>query len=557
MNPSEPVSFNQSPLAGRLAELAAELAETPVLEHFRQTPDRVRLFSREAAGWHLDFSRHLLNQEALDTLLALAEKADIAGARQALFSGQPINHTEGRAVLHTLLRCSRPEPSLKQEQEAVRDCLGSMETWVDKVHGGEHCGYSGETITDVVNLGIGGSDLGPRMVVEALAPWADTSTRVHFVANIDPVELAQTLAPLDPARTLFIVCSKSLKTEETLHNAQVARRWLVDSGAPDSAVSLHYLAVSTHLAAARDFGIPAENILPMWDWVGGRYSLWSAVGWSIAFAVGMGTFRELLAGAEAMDWHFREAPAADNLPVILSLLEIWCVNFLGAQTQGVIPYSHRLRLLPAFLQQLTMESNGKSTGRDGNPARCATAPILWGGEGTNGQHSFHQLLHQGTRLCPVDFILPLREQGGLNPEGHRRLVANCLAQGQALLAGRNLEQSRQSLLDRGMDAAQADALAPHLVIPGNRPSSTLSCERLTPATLGALLALYEHKTFCSGHLWGINAFDQWGVELGKELSSRILAEMAGKMAQDGKSPGDAGLDPSTAALLGKWHDEGA
>jgi glucose-6-phosphate isomerase len=422
-----------------------------------------------------------------------------------------------------------------------------MAAWVDSVHSGEHRGYSGETITDIVNLGIGGSDLGPRMVVQALRPFHIKTLRTHFCANIDPAELATVLQDLNPARTLFIVCSKSLLTEETLHNARSARRWLLAGGAPENAVASHFLAVSTNIEAAQDFGIPPQNILPLWDWVGGRYSLWSAIGWSIAFAVGNENFAALLAGAEEMDNHFRTAPLDANLPVIMSLLEVWNVTILGAESCAVIPYQHNLARLPAFLQQLSMESNGKRVNSTGITVDYATAPVLWGEEGTNGQHSFHQLLHQGTLLCPVDFILPLTGSLGEDREGHKRLVANCLAQARALLIGRDEDAALDSLLARGLTRARAQQLAPHLVTPGNRPSSTLSCPQLTPGRLGALLALYEHKTFCSGHIWQINSFDQWGVELGKELGTEIYASM--------EEPASLAFDPSTNALLERWRHE--
>ena len=531
----------------KLQTLADEHRQLSIARFFQQDPGRVEDFSAEAAGWRLDYSRQLLDGQARRVLLQLAQAAAIEEAREALFDGQAVNLTEERAALHTLLRASATEQHLQSKLEEVKDCRHKMARWVDSVHSGEHRGYSGETITDIVNLGIGGSDLGPRMVVQALRPFHNNILRTHFCANIDPAELATVLQDLNPARTLFIVCSKSLRTEETLHNAQSARRWLLADGAPASAVAAHFLAASTNIQAARDFGIPAQNLLPLWDWVGGRYSLWSAIGWSIAFAVGNQQFAELLAGAEEMDRHFRTAPADANLAVIMSLLEVWNVNFLGAQSCAVIPYQHNLALLPAFLQQLSMESNGKRVNRAGIPLDYATAPVLWGEEGTNGQHSFHQLLHQGSLLCPVDFILPMTSPLGEDREGHQRLVANCLGQARALLVGRDEKTALDSLLARGLSRARARQLAPHLVMPGNRPSSTLSCSQLTPGRLGALLALYEHKTFCSGQIWQINSFDQWGVELGKELGAEIFGSMEESASQ--------AFDPSTNALLERWRHE--
>lgn len=545
--PNPPLADLPYPQAcANVRQCAREMQAVSISDLLANEDSRQANFTACAAGWHLDFSRHQLDYASWQSLQSLAAEAGLPQAREALFTGEKINHTEDRAVLHTLLRSSRPEPSLQKEWQAVQDCLRRMEDWVLRVHSGSHLGYSGERITDVVNLGIGGSDLGPRMVAQALTPGSDDGLRTHFVANVDPAELNNCLATLDPARTLFIICSKTLRTEETLYNAQTARAWLQGSGASETAVASHFLAVSTNLEAAREFGIPAENILPLWDWVGGRYSLWSGIGWSIAFAVGMDGFRQLLAGAQAMDEHFRHSPCADNLPIILSLLEIWYCNFLGAANHAVIPYDHNLRRLPAFLQQLSMESNGKRTDQDGEPVSYTTAPTLWGDEGSNGQHSFHQLLHQGTPLCPVDFILPLQGGPGDDDEGHQRLVANCLSQGQALMSGRNLEQSRQSLVARGYPEERAEVLAPHLVIPGNRPSSTLSCQQMSPFALGALLSLYEHKTFCSGYIWRINSFDQWGVELGKELGGKIFQAM-----QDGDFES---FDASTLALLQRWKD---
>ena len=532
-------------IAEELSLLAQELRRTSILSQFSADPERVQRCTLEAANWQLDFSRHLVNPAVISTLQSLAKASGLDSAREALFDGSRINHTENRAVLHTLLRSSHPHRELRDQWQQVQHCLQRMQSRVEAVHCGAHCGYSGARITDVVNLGIGGSDLGPRMVVQALRPYRHSATRLHFAANVDPSELDNCLQDLNPATTLFIVCSKTLTTEETLFNARSARNWLLGSGAPESAIASHFLAVSTNLEAAGELGIPADNVLPMWDWVGGRFSLWSAIGWSIAFAIGMEGFRGLLRGAEAMDQHFREAAIPNNMPISLSLLEIWYVNFLGVRDHAVITYDHNLRCLPAFLQQLSMESNGKRVNRQGEALSYASAPVLWGDEGTNGQHSFHQLLHQGTHFSPIDFILPLRAADNQHTEGRNRLVANCLAQSQALLQGRDREASRRSLLERGYGEAEADALAPHLVIPGNRPSGTLSCERLTPESLGALLALYEHKTFCSGHLWQINAFDQWGVELGKALGKTIYQAM-----QDGEA---AGFDPSTASLLERWR----
>ena len=530
--------------AAALAQHARRHQSLRIADLLAQEPQRLPGFILTAAGLRLDYSRHLLDHAARESLLQLAAESDLEEARLALFSGEQVNATEQRAALHTLLRAGSAPPGLATEFAEIQQCRAHMASWVERVLSGQHHGYSGAAITDVVNLGIGGSDLGPRLVCEALTPRQQPQIRVHFCANIDPADLQSVLAGLNPATTLFIVCSKSFSTEETLHNARSARRWLLATSGDEAAVGDHFLAVSGNTTAAREFGIPAQNILPLWDWVGGRYSLWSGIGWSIAFALGNEAFEQLLAGAAAMDQHYQTAPLAQNMPVILGLLEVWYVNFMGARNHAVVPYQHHLRRLPAFLQQLAMESNGKSTNRDGAYLDYATSPVLWGDAGSNGQHSFHQLLHQGTLLCPVDFILALRSPCQ-DSDGHRRLVAHCLAQGQALMQGRDEKAAFQDLLQRGVEPGQAQQLAAHLVIPGNRPSSTISCAELSPHTLGALLALYEHKTFCCGHFWQINSFDQWGVELGKTLSGQIYSAMSGTEVE---------LDASTAALLGAWRE---
>jgi glucose-6-phosphate isomerase len=531
----------------RLRGLAAQHESVKISDLLDADPARTQAYTVSAASWTLDYSRQWLNDAARDALFDLAGEAGLDEAREGLFDGRTLNRSENRPALHCLLRATDTSSELAEKLDEVRVCRRRMAAWVDRVHGGEYLGFSDEPVTDIVNLGIGGSDLGPRMVVDALRPWHKGAVQVHFCANIDPADLSSTLSSLNPARTLFIICSKTLTTEETLHNARKARAWLADAGADDNAMARHFLAVSTNLDAAASFGIPTDNILPLWDWVGGRFSLWSAIGWSIAFAIGNQRFEELLAGAEAMDAHFRTAPLSENMAVCLSLLEIWNVNFLGAENQAVVPYSHDLRGLPAFLQQLSMESNGKRVNREGHELGYDTAPVLWGAPGSNAQHSFHQLLHQGTALCPVDFILPMRACEESDPEGQERLVANCLAQARALLIGKNRDRVEETLLGRGYAAAEARQLAPHLVVPGNRPSSTLSCATLDPQTLGGLIALYEHKVFCSGHIWDINSFDQWGVELGKQISGDIYTAMSQGDAMD--------FDPSTDALLARYRNE--
>jgi glucose-6-phosphate isomerase len=525
-----------------LEEHAAALQCTPLEQLFSEDKNRADTFTTVAVGLHLDYSKHLLDSRALSALLQLAEQAGITQAIADLFNGAHVNNTEDRPALHTLLRATHGGAQEARFQEVVA-ARERMQTLAQRFHNGQHAGYSGAAITDVVNIGIGGSDLGPRLVTQALTPYHG-AVRCHYVANVDPADISNTLSNMNPATTAFIICSKSFRTEETLANGLAARAWMLGAGADNADLNKHFLAVTTNLPAAAEFGIPAENCLPMWDWVGGRYSVWSAVGLSCAIAVGWERFDEFLAGAAAMDEHFCESPAANNMPLLMSLLEVWYGNFLGAGNHVVLPYDHSLQRFPDYLQQLTMESNGKRVSTDGQRLNHPTAPVLWGSAGTMGQHSFHQLLHQGTLLCPVDFILPLRSHTGAE-EQHRMLVANCLAQSRTLMVGRSLETATEALFQRGLNAEHAATLAPHLVMPGNRPSSVITMESLTPRTLGALLALYEHRTYCSGRLWHLNSFDQWGVELGKEISTDILGRLGG-------TDGNSTMDAATERLIGAW-----
>jgi len=522
---------------------ATRLQSASIEELFALDPARARDFTLEAAGLRLDFSKHLLSRQARAGLLSLAGQAQLPAAITALFDGDKVNNTEDRPALHTLLR-ARSSHGLDAEFDEVRSARAQMRQWAQRINAGDQCGFSGEVITDVVNIGIGGSDLGPRLVSEALRPFHGRIS-CHYVANVDPADLQDTLLELNPGSTLFIVCSKSFRTEETLTNSLAARNWMLNAGASPADLDRHFLAVTTNLQAAADFGIPADNCLPMWDWVGGRYSVWSAVGLSCAIAVGWERFEEFLAGAEAMDEHFHRSALEGNMPALMALLELWYCNFFGAGNHVVLPYDHSLRKLPDFLQQLTMESNGKRVSSDGRSLTYSTAPVLWGSAGTMGQHSFHQLLHQGTLLCPADFVLPLTTHTGM-PEQHRRLVANGLAQSRTLMVGRSAESARDALLQRGLTETDAARLAPHLAMPGNRPSSVITMDSVNPATLGALLALYEHRTFCSAVLWGINPFDQWGVELGKEIGTQILARLSGE-------PSAGAMDPATQRLMDEWR----
>jgi glucose-6-phosphate isomerase len=532
------------PSFGALEQRVTTLCEASIADMLRQDPKRAADFTASAAGLTLDYSKQLLDREALALLVQLAQEADLPGSARAMLGGAEVNNTERRPALHSLLRAAAAPTGLESAYGDVEATRSRMRALCDRLHQGGQQGFSGDVITDVVNIGIGGSDLGPRLVTETLRPFQG-AIACHYVANVDPADIQECLLDLDPRTTLFIICSKSFRTEETLTNALVAREWLRSAGASDADLDRHFLAITTNLDAAADFGISADNCLPMWDWVGGRYSVWSAVGLSTAIAVGWEHFNEFLGGASAMDAHFASAGPADNLPMLMSLLEVWNCNCLGAGNHVVLPYDNSLQRLPDFLQQLTMESNGKGVDRDGLPVDYATAPVLWGSAGTMGQHSFHQLLHQGTELCPVDFILPMTTHTGMH-EQHRRLVANCLAQSRTLMVGRSLEDAHTALQARGCSSEEAEHLAPHLAMPGNRPNSVITMEALTPHTLGALLALYEHRTYCSGVLWGINSFDQWGVELGKEIGTRILGLLSGEAD-------DTAMDAATERLIAQWR----
>lgn len=526
-----------------LVNLAPSQTQLDITAELAADPTRAESYTATAAGLHLDYAKQRLDDSGLAGLLRLAQEADLPAQARALLAGEELNNTEGRPALHSLLRAAS---GTGQDERFAEVCAARerMRQWVERINSGQQRGFSGQTITDVVNIGIGGSDLGPRLVTEALRPFQGL-VACHYVANVDPADLQDTLLQLDPASTLFIICSKSFRTEETLTNGLAARQWLLMAGATEEELDKHFLAITTNLTAAADFGIPEENCLPLWDWVGGRYSVWSAVGLSCAIAVGWDHFTEFLAGAEAMDQHFISAPIGQNLPMLLSLLEIWNCNVLGAGNHVVLPYDNSLQKLPDFLQQLTMESNGKQVSVAGAQLPYQTGPVLWGSAGTMGQHSFHQLLHQGTRDCPVDFVLPLTTHTGMSAQ-HQRLVANCLAQSRALMVGRSEAEALDALAGRGVPLAEAERLAPHMMMPGNRPNSVISMDSLNPATLGALLALYEHRTFCSGQLWGINSFDQWGVELGKEIGAEILGELSVEGA-------GVGMDAATVRLMEAWR----
>lgn len=509
---------------------------------FADDTQRFKALSLTIEGLLLDYSKNRVTSETLNLLAQLARETDVEGMRTAMFEGEPINFTEHRAVLHTALRYPARESLLVDGVNVmpmIRDVHDRMRRFTHAVQSGEWRGHTGKPIKDIVNIGIGGSDLGPAMVCMALRAYAHPGLRVHFVSNLDPTHLAGTVARLDPETTLFIIASKTFTTLETLANAHSARVWLLDHLQDEAAVAKHFVALSTNTRAVQAFGIDAANMFEFWDWVGGRYSLWSAIGLSIALAVGWEHFMALLSGAHAMDTHFREAPLEQNMPVIMGLLGIWYANFWDTDTYAVFPYDQRLVLLPPFLQQLDMESNGKNVSRNNRKVNYNTGPILWGAPGTNGQHAFFELVHQGTRLIPTDFLVAVENSMPLGDQ-HEWLLANCLAQTEALLVGKSRTVAKAELRALGLSSAEAEALAEHKVFPGNRPSNTLLYQRLDPYTLGMLIALYEHKVFVQGVVWGINSFDQWGVELGKQLAPPIrkaLTPGAGAGQHDGSTLG--------------------
>jgi glucose-6-phosphate isomerase len=494
---------------------------------FRDDPSRFERFTLRFEDLLLDYSKNRITADTMPLLFDLARERDIQGWIARMFAGEPINCTEHRAVLHIALR-NRGNRPIRVEGEdvmpAVNRVLARMRRFSTAVRDGSWRGCTGEAITDVVNIGIGGSDLGPVMVTEALRPYRQAGLGMHFVSNIDGAHIGATLERLRPETTLFIIASKTFTTQETLTNARTARDWLLRSTGDPAAVAKHFVALSTNAREVAAFGIDTANMFEFRDWVGGRYSLWSAIGLSIAIAVGMDNFEALLDGAHAMDEHFRRAPPEENLPMVLALLGVWYINFFGAETHALLPYDQSMLRFPAYFQQADMESNGKSVTRDGAPVDCATGPVLWGEPGTNGQHAFYQLIHQGTRLIPADFIAPLESHYPIG-EHHRILLANCLAQSEALMRGKTADEVRAELAGQGLAGDELARAVPQRVFPGNRPSNTLLFRKLTPRTLGMLIALYEHKIFVQGMIWGINSFDQWGVELGKQLARAILPEL--------------------------------
>ncbi|WP_333608158.1 glucose-6-phosphate isomerase [Arsukibacterium sp.] len=527
-----------------LTALASQQRQPGTLRQaFAADPQRAERFSVAACGITLDYSKNLLNAQSWQTLQQLAVQSQIKPLLAQLKSGANLNNTEQRAVWHTRLRQQQVEGlTLNGEDigQQITACRQQMAALIQQLHQGEYLGYQGKPITDLVWVGIGGSLLGPQMAVEALTPYHCSPVKLHFAGNIDGAVVSDIIKPLHPATTLVVVASKSFGTEETKQNALALRQWFSENGADSAAIAHHFWATSSNIQAAAEFGIVPEHILPMWDWVGGRYSLWSAIGLPIALMIGNAQFEQLLRGAEAMDQHFFSAPFNSNMPVILALLGVWYINGFGCQAQALLPYSHYLRLLPSYVQQLDMESNGKQVDRSGQQLDYSTAPVIWGDAGTNGQHAYHQLLHQSALAVPADFILPLKPAHQLTDQ-HQRLAAHCFAQSQALMQGKTLQEATDECLAQGMSAAQAAALAPHKVSPGDKPSNTPLLPELSPYYLGALIALYEHKVFCQGAIWQLNSFDQWGVELGKQLSGPIYQSLSNGQSSD--------FDSSTSALI--------
>jgi glucose-6-phosphate isomerase len=527
-----------------LEALRSSVLSVPMRKRFADDPDRFRRYSLTLGDFLVDYSKNLIDDDVLRELVSLAQAADVERHRALMFAGEPINVTENRPVLHVALRAAPDDVYRVNGHNVVPDVQGVLARMIDfatGVRNGTIAGSAGP-FTDVVNIGIGGSDLGPAMAAKALKPYQD-GPRLHFVSNVDGAQIRDTLAGLDPGRTLFLISSKTFSTVETMTNAATARQWIVGRLGAEH-VAAHFAAISTARQRVADFGIGAERMFGFWDWVGGRYSIWSAIGLSLMIGIGPDNFREFLAGGRTMDDHFRTAPLNANIPVILGLIGVWYRNVVGFTTQAILPYDQRLERLPAYLQQLDMESNGKRVHTLGHAVRGPTGPIVFGQPGTNGQHAFYQLLHQGTDPVPGDFLVAVHSDIG-EDEHQSLLIANCLAQTEALMRGKTLAEVREGLKASGLSARAIDKLAPHKVFPGNRPTNTILYPKLDPRTLGMIIAMYEHKVFVQGVIWGINSFDQWGVELGKELAVEILPLLR---RSDEAHPRDASTEGLMAAI---------
>jgi glucose-6-phosphate isomerase len=511
----------------KLQEHYARMKNIHMQDMFSDDPERFSRFSTRYKDIVIDYSKNIVMEETMGLLQDLADETKVGDAIEKMFSGDKINETEDRAVLHTALR-NRSNAAVYVDgndvMPGVNKVLEQMKVFSKKVTSGEWKGYTGKPVTDIVNIGIGGSDLGPVMVTEALKPYVKENIRVHFVSNIDGTHIAETLKKISPETTLFMIASKTFTTQETMTNAHTARKWFLDSAEDEDHIKKHFVALSTNRDEVEKFGIDPANMFVFWDWVGGRYSLWSAIGLSIACAIGFDNFENMLEGAHAMDRHFRSAAFDKNIPVILALLGIWYNNFFGAETEAILPYDQYLHRFPAYFQQGNMESNGKYVGRSGRETVCQTGPVIWGEPGTNGQHAFYQLIHQGTRMVPCDFIAPAQSH---NPSGehHNILLSNFFAQTEALMKGKAEEEVVNELRSAGKSDDEIKRIAPFKIFKGNKPTNSILFKKLTPRTLGSLIAMYEHKIFVQGVIWNIFSFDQWGVELGKQLANRILPEL--------------------------------
>lgn len=517
-----------SPAWKALSNHFEESKQLHMLDLFAKDPKRFEKYSIQQGNLLLDYSKNRITEQTMPLLMSLARQANVENWRDQLFNGEKINTTEGRSVLHVALR-NRSNTAITSDGEdvmpAVNAELDKMRGFSERVRSGEWKGLNGDAITDIVNIGIGGSDLGPDMVCSALKPYASDALNVHFVSSVDAMQISQTLSQLDVNTTLFIIASKTFTTQETLTNANTARAWFLDQpNTTEADIAKHFVAVSTNTEAVSAFGIDTDNMFRFWDWVGGRYSLWSAVGLSIILYIGMDNYEQLLSGAHDMDQHFKTAELEDNIPVIMAMLGVWYTNFFEAESQAILPYDHNLNLLPAYLEQADMESNGKSVTRNGAAVSYSTGPIVWGAEGINGQHAFYQLLHQGTRVIPADFIASVQSQTD-NQHHADILASNFLAQTEALMRGRSLEETQAVLDGLGISEEEAAMRLPHMYFEGNQPTNSIVMDKLTPYNLGSIVAAYEHKIFVQGVIWNVNSYDQWGVELGKQLAKNVLQEI--------------------------------
>lgn len=510
---------------------------------FAQDPSRFQSFNITFNDILVDYSKNRITKETMSLLIELAKEVDLKKSTEAMFTGEKINNTENRAVLHTALRNRSNTPVLFEGKDVMPDInavLAKMKVFCEKVRSGAWKGYTGKAITDIVNIGIGGSDLGPYMVTEALKPYAKADLNIHFVSNVDGTHIAEALKKVNPETTLFIVASKTFTTQETISNAETAKAWFLEKAKDGAHVAKHFAALSTNAKSVAAFGIDTENMFEFWDWVGGRYSLWSAIGLSIALYIGFENFEGVLTGAHEMDVHFRTAPYEENIPVILALLGVWYNNFYEADSHAILPYDQYMHRFAAYFQQGDMESNGKGVTKSGKSVNYSTGPIIWGEPGTNGQHAFYQLIHQGTKLIPCDFIAPVNSHNPIG-EHHKMLLSNFFAQTEALMQGKTADEARAELKKSGISDAEVEELVPHKVFTGNRPTNSIFAKKITPKVLGALIAMYEQKIFVQGMIWDVNPYDQWGVELGKQLAKIILPELENSTAVSGHDSSTNGL----------------